>query len=161
MQDSTCELRHSIETKDRKLGALSQMLQAHKKLFGSLEREALSLKQTLERTEHIVCEKEQVGMFLLRPFVSFFISYYENICAFCLYKDAWYATIHWLISGHFSVTELIRKMDLVTSYEEQCKGNFLFIFFVREVWEFEIELVISSHCYIFLFVSTVIQCLQS
>lgn len=161
MQDSTCELRHSIETKDRKLGALSLMLQAHKKLFGSLEREALSLKQTLERTEHIVCEKEQVGMFLLRPFVSFFISYYENICAFCLYKDAWYATIHWLISGHFSVTELIRKMDLVTSYEEQCKGNFLFIFFVREVWEFEIELVISSHCYIFLFISTVIQCLQS
>ncbi|XP_042498130.1 cingulin isoform X4 [Macadamia integrifolia] len=59
-EDSTCEMRRSIETKDRKLAVLSDKLLAHLLLFESIEKEATSVKQLLDNVQQVVAEKEEV-----------------------------------------------------------------------------------------------------
>ncbi|XP_068639029.1 uncharacterized protein [Aristolochia californica] len=59
-EDSTCELKRSVEEKDKRLILLSQELQAHLKLFDSIQEEAFSVKQIVEKVECLVSEKEQV-----------------------------------------------------------------------------------------------------
>ncbi|KAH9606861.1 hypothetical protein KSS87_020269 [Heliosperma pusillum] len=60
-QESTYELRRSIETRDRKLKILSEKLKSHLLLFDSIEKEALSVKHTVDDVRHIVIQKEDVG----------------------------------------------------------------------------------------------------
>lgn len=62
MQDSTCEMKRSIETRDRKLSILSQKINAHILLFDSIEKEASSVKQVVNNVQRLVSEKEEVGM---------------------------------------------------------------------------------------------------
>lgn len=62
MQDSTCEMKRSIETRDRKLAILSQKINAHILLFDSIEKEASSVKQVVNNVQRLVSEKEEVGM---------------------------------------------------------------------------------------------------
>ena len=62
MQDSTCEMKRSIETSDRKLAILSQKINAHILLFDSIEKEASSVKQVVNNVQRLVSEKEEVGM---------------------------------------------------------------------------------------------------
>ncbi|KAJ4972499.1 hypothetical protein NE237_005673 [Protea cynaroides] len=59
-EDSTCEMRRSIETRDRKLTVLSDKLLAHFLLFESIEKEASSVKQLVGNVQQIVTEKEEV-----------------------------------------------------------------------------------------------------
>ncbi|KAK9750866.1 hypothetical protein RND81_02G228000 [Saponaria officinalis] len=67
-QESTYELRRSIETRDRKLKILSEKLKSHVLLFDSIEKEALSVKQAVDNVHHIVTEKEEVVSGLKRKF---------------------------------------------------------------------------------------------
>ncbi|KAL6351324.1 hypothetical protein AAG906_035116 [Vitis piasezkii] len=59
-EDSTCEMKRSIETRDRKLAILSQKINAHILLFDSIEKEASSVKQVVNNVQRLVSEKEEV-----------------------------------------------------------------------------------------------------
>ncbi|KAL9226274.1 hypothetical protein vseg_002106 [Gypsophila vaccaria] len=67
-EESTCELRRSIETRDRKLKILSEKLKSHLLLFDSIEKEASSVKQAVDNIRHIVTDKEEVVSCLKRKF---------------------------------------------------------------------------------------------
>ncbi|XP_074309792.1 uncharacterized protein LOC141644220 isoform X2 [Silene latifolia] len=67
-QESTCELRRSIETRDRKLKILSEKLKSHLLLFDSIEKEASSVKHAVDDVRHIVSQKEDVVSGLKRKF---------------------------------------------------------------------------------------------
>uniref|UniRef100_A0A5B6ZF81 Putative hyaluronan mediated motility receptor isoform X1 n=1 Tax=Davidia involucrata TaxID=16924 RepID=A0A5B6ZF81_DAVIN len=58
--DSTCEMRRSIETRDRKLTLLYEKINAHLLLFDSIEKEAFSVKQVVDNVQHLVSEKEEI-----------------------------------------------------------------------------------------------------
>ncbi|XP_043703663.1 uncharacterized protein LOC122653789 [Telopea speciosissima] len=58
-EDSTCEMRRTIETRDRKIALLSEKLRAHL-LFESIEKEAASVKQAVDNVQQVVNEKEEV-----------------------------------------------------------------------------------------------------
>ncbi|KAL6350492.1 hypothetical protein AAG906_019139 [Vitis piasezkii] len=58
----TCEMKRSIETRDRKLAILSQKINAHILLFDSIEKEASSVKQVVNNVQRLVSEKEEVGI---------------------------------------------------------------------------------------------------
>ncbi|KAG6766409.1 hypothetical protein POTOM_030491 [Populus tomentosa] len=57
-QESTCEMKRSIEAGDRKLIVLSEKINSHLSLFDSIEREALSIKQLVDKVQLLVSEKE-------------------------------------------------------------------------------------------------------
>ncbi|XP_010255720.1 PREDICTED: ELKS/Rab6-interacting/CAST family member 1 isoform X4 [Nelumbo nucifera] len=59
-EDSTCEMRRSIELKERKLSVLSEKLCAHFLLFESIEKEAASVRQLVDNVHQLVSEKEDV-----------------------------------------------------------------------------------------------------
>ncbi|KAK2636316.1 hypothetical protein Ddye_031108 [Dipteronia dyeriana] len=59
-EESTCDMKHSIETRDRKLTVLSQKINSHLTLFDSIEKEAFSIKQVVDNVEHVVSDKEEV-----------------------------------------------------------------------------------------------------
>ncbi|TXG56420.1 hypothetical protein EZV62_017733 [Acer yangbiense] len=61
-EESTCDMKRSIETRDRKLTVLSQKINSHLTLFDSIEKEAFSIKQVVDNVERVVSEKEEVGM---------------------------------------------------------------------------------------------------
>lgn len=61
-QESTCEMKRSIEARDRKLAFLSEKLNSHLLLFDSIEKEAFFVKQVVENVERTVSKKEEVGM---------------------------------------------------------------------------------------------------
>ncbi|PKI69264.1 hypothetical protein CRG98_010337 [Punica granatum] len=61
-EESTCEMRRAIETRDRKLAMLSEKINSHLLLFDSIEKEALSVKQVVDNVKHVVSEKEELGM---------------------------------------------------------------------------------------------------
>ncbi|KAJ8424821.1 hypothetical protein Cgig2_013016 [Carnegiea gigantea] len=63
-EDSTCNLKRSIETRDRKLRVFSEKLSSHLLLFNSIEKEALSVKQVVDNVRHLICDKEELGMYL-------------------------------------------------------------------------------------------------
>lgn len=62
MQESTCEMKRSIDARDRKIAILSEKINSHLSLFDSIEKEALTIKQVVENVHHLVGEKEQLGM---------------------------------------------------------------------------------------------------
>ncbi|XP_059658524.1 uncharacterized protein LOC132304832 [Cornus florida] len=59
-EDSTCEMKRSIQTKDRKLAVLYEKINSHSALCNSIEKEALSLKQVVDNVHHLVSEKESI-----------------------------------------------------------------------------------------------------
>ncbi|KAK6252624.1 hypothetical protein QUC31_014344 [Theobroma cacao] len=61
-QESTCEMKQSIEARDRKLTVLSEKINSHLSLFDSIEKEAFSVKQVLDNVQRIVSEKEEIGI---------------------------------------------------------------------------------------------------
>lgn len=63
MQESTSELRHTIEKRDKMLAVLSEKIQAHMLVLDSIRKEASSVKDVVDNIKHLVIEKEQVGMF--------------------------------------------------------------------------------------------------
>ncbi|KAB5534322.1 hypothetical protein DKX38_017408 [Salix brachista] len=61
-QELTWEMKRSIETGDRKLIVLSEKIHSHLSLFDSIEREALSIKQLVDKAQLLASEKEEVGI---------------------------------------------------------------------------------------------------
>uniref|UniRef100_A0A6V7QVS1 40S ribosomal protein S28 n=1 Tax=Ananas comosus var. bracteatus TaxID=296719 RepID=A0A6V7QVS1_ANACO len=59
-EDSSCALKGTIQMKDRSIAVISEKLNAHLALFGSVEKEATAIKQVLDGVQHLVNEKEQV-----------------------------------------------------------------------------------------------------
>ncbi|XP_058195199.1 uncharacterized protein LOC131311678 isoform X2 [Rhododendron vialii] len=59
-EDSTCEMRRSIQARDRKLAILSEKIDAHLSQFDTIEKEAFSVKQVLDYVQHLVSEKEGI-----------------------------------------------------------------------------------------------------
>ncbi|KAI3912295.1 hypothetical protein MKW92_003014, partial [Papaver armeniacum] len=61
-EDSTCEMRRSIEVRDKKLSVLSEKIQTHMSLFESIEKESIYTKQVVDSVQRLVSEKEDVGI---------------------------------------------------------------------------------------------------
>lgn len=61
-QDSTCEMKRSIESRDRKIAVLSEKIITHLSLIDAIEKEAFSVKQVVDNAQHVLSEKEEVGM---------------------------------------------------------------------------------------------------
>ncbi|XAR64983.1 hypothetical protein NMG60_11008896 [Bertholletia excelsa] len=59
-EDSTCELKRSIQTRDRKLAILDEKINSHLLLFDSIEKETIAIKKVLDDVQHIVDEKEGI-----------------------------------------------------------------------------------------------------
>ncbi|XP_017970124.1 PREDICTED: golgin subfamily A member 1 isoform X1 [Theobroma cacao] len=59
-QESTCEMKQSIEARDRKLTVLSEKINSHLSLFDSIEKEAFSVKQVVDNVQRTVSEKEEI-----------------------------------------------------------------------------------------------------
>ncbi|KAF6153026.1 hypothetical protein GIB67_004245 [Kingdonia uniflora] len=52
-EDSTCEMRRSIEIRDRKIALLSENIHNHLLLFDSIGREAASVKQVVDNVQRV------------------------------------------------------------------------------------------------------------
>jgi hypothetical protein len=63
VQDSTCSLQRTIQTKDRENTLLSDKLNAHISLFNLVQKEANSVKMAFNVIKQTLNEKEQVGNF--------------------------------------------------------------------------------------------------
>lgn len=61
MQESTSQMKRSIETKDRMLGVLSEKVNSHLLLFDSIEKEVFYIKQIVDKVQNLVHDKEEVG----------------------------------------------------------------------------------------------------
>ncbi|XP_065637428.1 uncharacterized protein LOC112012079 [Quercus suber] len=59
-EESTCEMKRSIETRDRKLAVLSEKINSHLLLFDSIEKEAFSIKHVVNDVQCLLNEKEEV-----------------------------------------------------------------------------------------------------
>lgn len=59
-EESTCEMKRSIQCRDRKLSVLSEKIKYHLLLFDSIEKEATSVKKVVDNVQRIVSEKEEV-----------------------------------------------------------------------------------------------------
>lgn len=76
-EDSTCEMRRSIQARDRKLAILSEKIDAHLSQFDTIEKEAFSVKQVLDNVQHLVSEKEGIVARLKRKMDE--LSAYEKV----------------------------------------------------------------------------------
>ncbi|KAL8224600.1 hypothetical protein R6Q57_020075 [Mikania cordata] len=61
-QESTCEMRRSIEFRDRKIAILSEKINAHLLFLNSIRKEASSVKQVVDNVQLLVDEKEEAGI---------------------------------------------------------------------------------------------------
>ncbi|XP_048226796.1 protein CROWDED NUCLEI 2 isoform X2 [Ricinus communis] len=59
-KESTCEMKRSIEARDRKLSVLNEKLNSHLSMFDSIEKEAFSIKQVMDNVQLHMSEKEEV-----------------------------------------------------------------------------------------------------
>ncbi|XP_062111754.1 uncharacterized protein LOC133823161 [Humulus lupulus] len=59
-EESNCDMKRAIQTRDRKLGVLSEKVKSHLLLFDSIEKEAVSVKQAVDNVQHTMSEKEDV-----------------------------------------------------------------------------------------------------
>ncbi|CAI9265991.1 unnamed protein product [Lactuca saligna] len=73
-QESTCEMKRSIESRDRKISILSEKINAHLISFHTIHKEALVVKQVVDNATHVVNEKEEV--------VSQLKMKLDKVCAF-------------------------------------------------------------------------------
>ncbi|KAI3696544.1 hypothetical protein L1987_79562 [Smallanthus sonchifolius] len=61
-QESTCEMKRSIESRDKKIGMLSEKINVHLLSLDSIRKEAYSVKQVVDNAQRVVDEKEEVGI---------------------------------------------------------------------------------------------------
>ncbi|KAM5566618.1 hypothetical protein ABKV19_014993 [Rosa sericea] len=59
-EESTCEMKHAIQCRDRKITVLSEKISSHLLLFDSIEKEAISVKKVVDDVQHLVSEREEV-----------------------------------------------------------------------------------------------------
>lgn len=61
VQESTAEMKRSIEVKDRKIAMMSEKISSHLMLFDSIQKEALCVKRVVDKVQHTVADKENIG----------------------------------------------------------------------------------------------------
>lgn len=61
MQESTSHMKRTIESKDRMLGVLSEKINSHLLLFDSIAKEVFYIKQTVDKVQNTVNDKEELG----------------------------------------------------------------------------------------------------
>ncbi|XP_022881818.1 rho-associated protein kinase 1 isoform X4 [Olea europaea var. sylvestris] len=61
-EDSTCEMKRAMESRDRMILFLSEKIKSHSLLVNSIEKEASSIKQIVNDTEYILTEKEEAAV---------------------------------------------------------------------------------------------------
>ncbi|XVE84947.1 hypothetical protein DITRI_Ditri17bG0052500 [Diplodiscus trichospermus] len=111
-QESTCEMKRSIEARDRKLAVLSEKINSHLLLFDSIEKEASSVKQVVDDVERIVSEKEEVVAVLRRKM--------DQVSA---YEKAFVERIHDLENRlKNDEYEFQRKNKIISELEEQLEA---------------------------------------
>ncbi|XP_030553362.1 polyamine-modulated factor 1-binding protein 1 isoform X2 [Rhodamnia argentea] len=111
-QESTCEMRRSIETRDRKLSLLSEKLNSHIMLFDSIEKEALSIKQVMDNVKGLISHKEEL--------VSSLKSKVNEVCA---YEKLFKEKINYLENKvKNDEEELKRKDGIIAQLEEQLEA---------------------------------------
>jgi len=54
-------MKRSIEAKDRMLGVLSEKISSYVALFDSIEKEAFSIKQIVDKVQNVVNDREGIG----------------------------------------------------------------------------------------------------
>ncbi|TKY69760.1 intracellular protein transport protein USO isoform X1 [Spatholobus suberectus] len=59
-EESTSQMKRSIETKDRMLSVLSEKISSYLALFDSIEKEVFCIKQIVDKVQNIVNDKEEV-----------------------------------------------------------------------------------------------------
>ncbi|XP_064967381.1 uncharacterized protein LOC135583503 isoform X3 [Musa acuminata AAA Group] len=69
-EDSTYQLKQSIQKRDRKLVLLTEKIHTQIQLFDSMEKEAAAIKQVVNTVEDTVNGKEQEGLFLIKPYFA-------------------------------------------------------------------------------------------
>lgn len=62
LQESFCEMKCSIEARDRKIAILHEKITSHLALFDSIEKEASVIKKVIHQVQDLVDQKEDVGM---------------------------------------------------------------------------------------------------
>ncbi|CAM8979985.1 unnamed protein product [Rhodiola kirilowii] len=79
-EESTSEMKRSIEAKDRKIALLSDKVNSHLILFDSIEKEAFSVQQVVDKVQQTVSEKENIVAELRRKMekVSSFEELFEE-----------------------------------------------------------------------------------
>ncbi|KAH9773616.1 RUN/FYVE domain-containing protein [Citrus sinensis] len=67
-EESTCDMKRAIETRDRKLTVLHEKINSHLTLFDSIEKEAFSIKQVVDNVECVALHLEvgKLGIILQR-----------------------------------------------------------------------------------------------
>ncbi|XP_056165278.1 uncharacterized protein LOC115671879 [Syzygium oleosum] len=111
-RESTCEMRHSVETRDRKLSLLSEKLNSHIMLFDSIEKEALSIKQVMDSVKGLISHKEEL--------VSSLKSKVNEVCA---YEKLFIEKINYLEDKvKNDKEELKRKDGVIAQLEEQLEA---------------------------------------
>lgn len=61
LQDSTCELKQAVLSRDEKYAVLSEKLNSHISLFDSISKETSSVHRDLDAVHSLVTEKEGIG----------------------------------------------------------------------------------------------------
>ncbi|KAL2519471.1 hypothetical protein Adt_15718 [Abeliophyllum distichum] len=61
-EDSTCEMKRAMESRDRMILFHSEKIKAHSLLVNSIEKEASSIKQIVNYTQCVLNEKEEVAV---------------------------------------------------------------------------------------------------
>ncbi|XP_038694614.1 hyaluronan mediated motility receptor isoform X2 [Tripterygium wilfordii] len=82
-EESTCEMRRAIETRDRQLAILYERINSHLSLFDSIEKEAFSIKEVVDNAQCLVTEKEEVVAGLrsrMDEISAFEKTFVEKIC---------------------------------------------------------------------------------
>ncbi|KAI6686489.1 hypothetical protein NL676_032402 [Syzygium grande] len=111
-RESTCEMRHSVETRDRKLSLLSEKLNSHIMLFDSIEKEVLSIKQVMDSVKGLISHKEEL--------VSSLKSKVNEVCA---YEKLFIEKINYLEDKvKNGGEELKRKDGVIAQLEEQLEA---------------------------------------
>ncbi|KAH1259989.1 hypothetical protein GmHk_02G003232 [Glycine max] len=59
-EESTSQMKRSIEAKDRMLSVLSEKISSYVALFDSIEKEAFSIKQIVDKVQNVVNDREEV-----------------------------------------------------------------------------------------------------
>ncbi|KVI05573.1 hypothetical protein Ccrd_016075 [Cynara cardunculus var. scolymus] len=78
-KESVCEMKRSIESRDRKITMLSEKINADILSFDTIQKEASFVKQVVDNAQSVVNEKEEVGMSSLNNFVFQLYAYFESL----------------------------------------------------------------------------------
>ncbi|GMY26116.1 leucine zipper protein 1 isoform X1 [Fagus crenata] len=103
-EESTCEMKRSIGTRDRKITVLSEKINSHLLLFDSIEKEAFSIKQVVNDVRCLLSEKEEV--------VAGLKSKLDKVSAF---EKVFVEKIHYLENKLRNDEDELRRKDRIIS----------------------------------------------